>query len=215
MMEKYQNRYRIASSRLQGWDYGCNAAYFATICTHNRAHFFGHISNDQMVLSDVGEIAQKYWYEIPQHFPFILLGAFVVMPNHIHGILIIDKPDDGCDDEDINGDGINDGDDTVETLHATSLPPQPPQTLSQPTVPTSSSPPKNETMASISPKQGSLSTIIRSYKSAVTKYSRPINPDFAWQPRFHDHIIRNDASYERISHYIIHNPIQWQDDKFF
>lgn len=69
-------------------------------------------------------------------------------------------------------------------------------------------------MAKISPKCGSLSTIIRSYKSAVTKNARAINFDFAWQPRFHDHIIRNEMEFDRIANYIKNNPENWNADKF-
>jgi len=69
-------------------------------------------------------------------------------------------------------------------------------------------------MAAISPKPGSLSTIIRSYKSAVTKQARHIHADFAWQTRFHDHIIRTNDSFQRIENYIINNPSKWADDTF-
>ena len=93
MPDKFQGKYRIASARLQSWDYGANGAYFITICTKNRKHFFGEIENHQMILNDIGKLAEKYWIEIPSHFPFIELGNFVVMPNHTHGILIIDKLD--------------------------------------------------------------------------------------------------------------------------
>ena len=92
MAEKYQNKYRIASTRASWWDYGSNAAYFVTICTQNRIHFFGKIENQTMVLSEIGRSAETCWFEIPNHFPFVQLGSFVVMPNHIHGIIIIDKP---------------------------------------------------------------------------------------------------------------------------
>ena len=95
MNEKYKNKYRIKSARLPNWDYGSNGMYFITICTQNRVHFFGKIINKKMQLNEIGEMAEKYWNEIPQHFPFVKLDAFVVMPNHIHGILIIDKMDDG------------------------------------------------------------------------------------------------------------------------
>ena len=87
----YKNKYRIPSARLQHWDYGWNAAYFVTICTHNRQCFFGEISNGKMELSEMGKTATIYWMEIPDHFPFVNLGAFVVMPNHIHGIVVIDR----------------------------------------------------------------------------------------------------------------------------
>ena len=101
MSEKFQNKYRIPSARLLNWDYGWNAAYYVTICTHNRECYFGEIvkpnnckSSQIMQLSEIGNIAKKYWLEIPAHFPFVELDAFVIMPNHIHGIIIINKSDD-------------------------------------------------------------------------------------------------------------------------
>ena len=70
-------------------------------------------------------------------------------------------------------------------------------------------------MASISPKSGSLSTILRSYKSAVTRHSRRLGFTFGWQARFHDHIIRDEAEYQRISNYIRNNPANWENDEFY
>jgi hypothetical protein len=67
------------SARLQKWDYGSNAAYFITICTQNREHYFGEIENNKMQLSEIGKMANKYWFEIPEHFPFVKLDAFIVM----------------------------------------------------------------------------------------------------------------------------------------
>ena len=107
MSEKYQNKYRIASARLQHWDYSWNGAYFVTICTKDRKYFFGEIVNGVMDLSKIGVIADILWYEIKNHAGNIELGEYVVMPNHVHGIIIL------------NG---NDGSD-VETRHALSLPP--------------------------------------------------------------------------------------------
>jgi len=92
MSKKYANKYRIKSTRLQNWDYGWNAAYFVTICTADQKCFFGKIRNGKMQLSETGRWADKFWHEIPNHFSFVRLGAFVVMPNHIHGIVVIDKP---------------------------------------------------------------------------------------------------------------------------
>ena len=224
MPDKFQNKYRITSARLKNWDYGRNAAYFVTICTQNRECYFGHVEKTKknapsqvMILSEIGKIAQQYWYEIPKHFPFVKLGAFVVMPNHVHGIVIIDKPENqsGTENQIVSGNqsgtenqivsGNQSG--TVETLHATSLR-SPPPTPSPP-------PGKNQKMASISPKPGSLSTIIRSYKSVITKNARKIHSDFAWQTRFHDRIIRNRKSYRTIAKYIVNNPLNWNDDKFY
>jgi len=183
-MEKYQNKYRIPSARASWWDYGWNGAYFITICTQYRAHCFGEIVDGKMNLSKMGVVAHILWHEIPNHQPFVELGDFVVMPNHIHGILILDKPN------------------RVETLHATSLHAT---SLRQ----------KNQKMAAISPKPDAIPTIIRSYKSAVTKYANRLGLSHGWQTRFHDHIIRNDAEYQRISDYIVNNPGNWSDDRFW
>jgi hypothetical protein len=74
---------------------------------------------------------------------------------------------------------------------------------------------KNEQMAAISPKPNTVSSIIRSYKSAVTKYCNRLELPMTWQPRYHDHIIRDDVSSHRISEYIINNPLNWKEDKFY
>jgi putative transposase len=185
MMEKFKGKYRIESNRLKGWDYSSNAMYFITICTHDRFHFFGEIENHKMVLSEMGEMAQKYWLEIPDHFPFVKLDAFVVMPNHVHGIIEIAK----------NNDGRN-----VETQYFASLRP----TIEPPL------PSKNK----FGPQSKNLASIIRGYKSAVTTYARKMNIDFAWQSNYHDHIIRDDKSYHNIANYIINNPKHWKEETF-
>ena len=191
MEKKYQNKYRIPSARLKNWDYGSNGAYFITICTQNREHFFGDFMDSEFITSEIGTLAEKYWMEIPQHFPYIELGNFVVMPNHVHGILIIDK---NVKTLQCN---VSENESPVETLHCN--------------VSTN----KNEQMANISPKSGTISTILRSYKSVVTKNARFIHAEFGWQPRFHDHIIRNAPEWERIQTYIENNPMNWKEDKFY
>lgn len=103
MNDKFQNKYRIASTRLQNWDYGWNGLYFITICTQNRENHFGKIQHGKMELSPIGVIANILWYEIKNHAKNIELGELVIMPNHIHGILILN------------------GDDNVKTGHALSL----------------------------------------------------------------------------------------------
>lgn len=195
MSDKFQNKYRITSTRLQNWDYSWNAAYFITICTQNREHYFGEIENNKMVLSKQGILADVLWYEIQHHAKNIDLDEFVVMPNHIHGILIL------------NGNGGNDGkdqkdDDSVETRHALSL--------QQP-----------HSSATVGQKRfqnqgkNSVSSIIGSYKSAVTKHANRLRLKFVWQTRFHEHIIRNAVEYHRIKNYIANNPTKWKEDKFY
>jgi REP element-mobilizing transposase RayT len=84
MSEKFKNTYRIASARRQKWDYRCDASYFITICTKNRAHYFGEINDGKMELSHLGILADVFWNEITNHAKSVKLDEFVVMPNHVH-----------------------------------------------------------------------------------------------------------------------------------
>ena len=77
------------SPRLRGYDYSSEGAYFVTICTHQRRHLFGSITDGNMCLSAAGDIAAACWRSIPQHYPAVELDAFVIMPNHVHGILFL------------------------------------------------------------------------------------------------------------------------------
>ena len=214
MPDKFQNKYRISSARLQHWDYGSNAMYFVTICTQNREHYFGEIADGLMNLSETGKMANQFWFEIPNHFPFVQLGEFVVMPNHVHGIIIIDKPinlgniyfdemvgDDGDAFGDVPNGGVDNGA-IVETPN-----------LGVSTVPSTTD--HKTDAASAKWKPGILGSIINQYKRICTIHARKINPGFAWQPRFHDHIIRNHESYVRISNYIFNNPVNWRNDNFY
>jgi len=188
--ERYKDLYRVKSARLPGWDYRNEGGYFVTICTKNMECFFGDVVNGKVILSEIGLLAHKFWNNIPVHFPFVILDAFIIMPNHIHGILILDS--------------------TVETFHepAETLH-NPVQTLHATSLPEDNSKQINKKMSQISPVYGSLSTIIRSYKSAVSKESRLINSDFNWLPRFYDRIIRNTKEYNNIKNYIFENPDRW------
>ena len=200
MSEKYKNKYRIASARLQNWDYGWAGAYFITICTKNRTHYFGNIEEGQSKMSSIGIMADILWHEIKNHAKNIELGEFVVMPNHIHGILILNEEN-------------NKNGDNVETRHALSLPP-PTQSPSPPTPPPPSQPQKTIGQKRFQNQgKNTVSSIIGGYKSAVTKHARRLGFDFAWQARFWDHIIRNEKEYHRIAQYIINNPQKWEDDK--
>ncbi len=94
MAKEFQNKYRIASACTYWWNYSWNDACFITICTHNCECFFGEIVQSQFIASPSGQIAETIWHEIPTQFPYAESGNFVVMPNHIHGILILNKSSD-------------------------------------------------------------------------------------------------------------------------
>ena len=102
MSELYKNKYRIASARAAWWDYTNAGAYFITICTKNRLHYFGKIQEEKMQLSHCGVIADILWHEISHRYENVELGAFVVMPNHIHGILFLNENDDGNNNDNEN-----------------------------------------------------------------------------------------------------------------
>ncbi len=78
-------------NRLENYNYSENAFYFITICTKNNEHYFGKIENNKMFLNRYGEIVKNCWLEIPEHFEHIFIDEFIVMPNHIHGIIIVDE----------------------------------------------------------------------------------------------------------------------------
>lgn len=86
-----KDKHRRRSIRLQGYDYSQSGAYFITICTHNRVCSFGDIINGKMRLNKYGEITRQCWLAISNHFPHAQLDEFVIMPNHIHGIIILNK----------------------------------------------------------------------------------------------------------------------------
>lgn len=82
-------RHHRRSVRLKGYDYAQAGAYFLTLVTQNRVCLFGHVVNGEMQLNDAGLVAEDCWLAIPDHFPFVELDAFVIMPNHAHGIIVI------------------------------------------------------------------------------------------------------------------------------
>jgi REP element-mobilizing transposase RayT len=147
----------------------------------------------KMQLTPLGEMAIKCWMDIPKHFPFVKLDAFVVMPNHVHGILEIDKPGfDNHIDSDVETQDFS------KTQNLASLRPNSPS-------------PKNK----FGPQSKNLASILRGYKTGVTNFAVANNFDFGWQARYYDHIIRDDQEYIRISDYIVENPEKWDEDKFF
>ena len=189
MSNRFRGKFKIDSARLYAWDYGWKGSYFVTICTFDRQPLFGEIDNGVMQLSELGNVANRYWYEIPKHAKDVRLDAFVVMPNHIHGIITLLK-DHGFSASKPPA---------VETGHALSLQQEENILPGQ--------------LRLRNPGRNTISSIVGGYKSAVTRQVRQLGFDFGWQPRFHDHIIRDLESYQKISEYI--NPSKWKEDRFY
>jgi len=93
----FNNKYKVDSARLSDWDYSWAGYYFFTICTKNRQNFFGEIRKGIMGLNELGCVAWKYWHELSKHYFECVLDEFIVMPNHVHGVIqIIELCRDGA-----------------------------------------------------------------------------------------------------------------------
>lgn len=198
----YKNKYRLESIRLKNWDYSLNGHYFITICTKEKQHFFGNIENGKIILNEIGKIAEKFWLEIPEHFFDVKLDEFLIMPNHIHGILVIDK----------NKNNMNFS--NVDTLHCVVESLQ--CNNSTIDIDDKFNPSENDFYSKISPKPKSISTIIRSYKSICTKTINRMQNEvfFSWQSKFYDHIIRDEKALDNIRKYIKNNPLNCDNDSY-
>jgi len=196
-------------NRLKDYDYSQDGAYFVTICVKNREELFGDVHNGKVDLNEYGKIVKKFWHEIPDHFPNMVLDEFVVMPNHVHGILIIvnsvgNKNFCSLQNRNIylnktNGDNgnkdfcflqKNKGNKDFCSLQ------------------------KNKDIPWQKKISRSVSSVIRGFKIGVTKYFRKQNNfEFQWQKSFYDHIIRNENSLFKIRKYIQNNPLKWHLEK--
>lgn len=193
MNKKYKGKYRPDTTRAKWWDYGNNGAYFVTINAYKRKHYFGEIEKGEMILSELGNIAKNCWIEIPAHFPYVDLGAFVVMPDHVHGVIIINKPRDEKDDYLITRSSVSESQDSTPPVRVQNF-----------------APPFAQPYNTFGPQSKNLASIIRGFKVGVTKNTRKIDPNFTWQSRYHDHIIKNEIEYNYIESYIINNPKNWK-----
>lgn len=185
------------SIRLKGYDYSQAGMYFITICTQDKLHLFGKITNDEMVLNDPGKMIEKWWNELENKFPNIELDEFVVMPNHFHGIIQITNTDPVGADLRVCPDKYNCPDNANEREMGEHI--------------------KGEHTGS------PLHKMIQWFKTMSTnEYIRNVKnnhwPPFnkkLWQRNYYEHIIRNEKSYLHISEYIKTNPLKWLNDKYY
>jgi len=183
------------SIRVKGFDYSSEGAYFVTIVTQGRVCLFGEIIGGEMHLNNYSQIVQKWWIEIPNHFPNVDLGAFVIMPNHIHGIIFITterrgeviSPRDSPRD-DPNSNNLDPHIDTSMNLGGETPPPHKP----------------------------TLGQIVAYFKYQSTKEMNRIETKNAitqfWQRNYYEHIIRNERDLQRVTDYIHANPLRWDED---
>ena len=188
------------SIRLKGYDYSQAGAYFITICTQNRACLFGDVADGEMRLNPAGRMVETVWNELACFYPGVDIDGFVVMPNHIHGIVLVGAAPRGRPDS--------------------GQPPDPGQPRGvAPTLPSQGvAPPSSlEGVAATL----SLPDVVHRFKTLTTKrYADGVKhfgwtpfPGRVWQRNYYEHIIRNEESLNRIRQYILDNPAQWAIDR--
>jgi len=188
-----QKPHHRRSIRLKNYDYSSPGAYFVTVCAWDRQFLFGQIAGETMRENECGKVVRARWEAIPTHFHSVEPDEFVVMPNHVHGIImILDR------------------------------------TLDSPCRGTACRAPFTARRAPFTPRHApsverfghpvpaSVPTILRSFKSAVTKAlneSRGGRVSPVWQPNYYEHVIRDEKELDRIRQYIVFNPQQWAFDR--
>ncbi|MCK5741624.1 MAG: hypothetical protein KAH48_05350 [Chlorobi bacterium] len=219
-MEKHKNKYRTTSHRMRGWDYSAGGYYFITMVTQNRICNLGKIENNKMILSEFGKIVETQWHKSFKIRDELYLDEFIIMPNHLHAIILLDS------EQIVEPHGRAAVCVTNNTYTGTGK-----QLCTETHVRTSlrdadcnSEDTDNPRIFMRKPK--SISSFIGGFKSATTiaidnyidnnnlviqKYNR-FNKFM--QANYHDHIIRNEQEYYQIKNYIISNPIKWDDDKY-
>lgn len=178
------------SIRLKGWDYASPGYYFITICTQGRECRFGEILNGKMMLNNAGKMAEKYWLDIPIHYPHAELDEFIIMPNHVHGISGIK-------------DFVGAYDHTPQRPNR-SVPKE--ANIYSPLRTASDEP----LMKSPSKTVGS---IVRGFKIGVSLWFRKNTEMLSvWQRNYYEHIIRSEAELDQTRQYIRNNPVEWLQD---
>jgi REP-associated tyrosine transposase len=176
------------SIRLKGYDYSRPGAYFLTMCVQDWEWKFGRVVNGKMQFSPAGEIAHRCWEEIPEHFKNAILDKFIIMPNHMHGIVILKSQEEESSSVGVGVEYIQPRHNNLETQIER-------QNRYQHVIP------------------NSISSILRSYKAAVTRLCRESGMfDFRWQRNYYEHIVRNYRALYAIRAYIRNNPAKWTMD---
>lgn len=182
------DKHHRRSIRLEEHDYAQPGANFVTICTRDRECLFGHVANGEVRLNDAAEIVREQWLRTAQMRPNVELDAFVIMPNHVHGIIVIHE---SCR-----------GEASVVEIHGSNTPSK------------SDASPLRQRPNGTQP--GSLSAIVQNFKSISTRKmnaARDAPGMPVWQRGYYEHVVRNEAELMAIREYIEGNPARWDDDE--
>ncbi len=188
----HSDKHHRRSIRLQGYDYSQAGAYFVTVVTWDRACLFGDVVDGEMRLNDVGQMVAAAWDALSNRFPIVALDAFAILPNHVHGIVVI------ATNENTNDVGAG-------------LVPAHDMTIIGATEATGATTRVAPTVGDIVGAFKSLTTV--HYTRGIKTYRWPPFLRHLWQRNYYEHIIRNEESLNRIREYIVNNPIQWDLDR--
>lgn len=181
--EKHHRR----SIRLKGYDYTRAGWYFITICVQNRECLFGAIRNGEMVLNDYGKIVEFTWFDLPNHNAHVILDEFGIMPNHVHGIIVLDDIHVGA------------GSEPAPTEHA-------------PTTDTAATESRPPIIRHGLPE---IVRQFKTFSARRINQKRQTPGVSVWQRNYYEHIIRTETDLQRIREYIQTNPARWREDSLF
>jgi REP element-mobilizing transposase RayT len=190
------------SLRLPGYDYARTGAYFVTVVTQHRAVLFGTVAHDVITLSPAGDMLHVQWQALPARFPTVTLDAFIVMPNHIHGLLLLADPMGTATTRDPVGASLVD----APGVDAPGVDAPGVDAPGVNGVPTRGTP----TVGDVVGAWKSLTTV--AYIDGIKHAGWPPFAGRLWQRNYYEHIVRDDDDLVRIRHYILTNPHHWADD---
>lgn len=184
-MPFHRRKQHRRSIRLKDYDYALAGAYFVTLCAQDRNWLFGDLVSGEVQLSPIGAIVREEWLRTPARRSLVILDAFVIMPNHLHGILVLRDQESG------------------EAQASPSVDPGAQATR------------RNVPTTSIGPSRDSIGAILGQFKSITTKrVRRQVDAGLGsiWQRNYYEHVIRGSDSLQRIRQYIHDNPARWAND---
>jgi REP element-mobilizing transposase RayT len=198
---KSTSQRRRKQIRLREYDYSMPGAYFITICTKNRECLFGHIADGKMILNDAGRMVQTVWDEIPQYYPGIETDEFIIMPTHIHGIIVIvGAGPRACPDDAGHPPHTGHPRGGAPTFKGQSSNNQQPQGVGH----TMSLPDLVHRLKTLTTKR---------FADGVKQHGWQPFPGKLWQRNYYEHVIRNGDELNRARIYIINNPQKWAIDQ--
>ena len=216
-------RRRSESIRLKGYDYSQPGAYFVTICSYNRIPIFGHVVDGEMHLNEYGKVVDEFWDNVALHFPNVEIDVSVVMPNHVHAVIVIKDTGEGTSPLQKNRPtlGQKDAGEGTSPLQKNR------STLGQKDKGEGTSPlqgnrpvlgqrDKGEGTSPLQKNKPTLGQIVAYYKYQTIKLIKQMGVRHdkpVWQKDYYDHIIRNEDDLNEVRQYVLYNSSKWEMDK--